>query len=136
MDKYYHKSIYNLYVKDSGIINSGLGVFTRDFIPKETFIDEYYGEIIDYLYGGDYYFRIDNDYGINAEKFPRCYMAMLNDADYKPKSKRKLRTFISHDFINNCYFKIEDRKIRIFSKEDIHENTELFISYGSEYWNI
>jgi SET domain-containing protein len=135
MDQYYHKSKFNLYIDNSKIINSGLGVFTKEFIPKDSFIDEYYGEIIDYLYGGDYYFKIDKDYGINAEKFPRCYMAMLNDAGYKPLSKRKLKKFIEHSFINNCYFKIEDRKIKIFSKDDILERTELFISYGSEYWN-
>ena len=133
--QYYHKSKYNLCIDNSKITNSGFGVFSRDFIPKDSFVDEYYGDIINYLYGGDYYFKIDKDYGINAEKFPRCYMAMLNDADYKPLSKRKLRKFVSHDFINNCYFKIEDKKIKIFSKEDIKENTELFISYGSEYWN-
>ena len=135
MDKYYHKSNFKLYIDNSNITKSGLGVYTREFIPKDSLIDEYYGEKIDYLYGGEYYFKIDKYYGINAEKFPRCYMAMLNDAEYKPTSKRKLRTFVYHNFVNNCYFKIEDRKIKIFSKDDIYSNTELFISYGYEYWN-
>ncbi len=134
--EYYHKSKFDLYIDKSSITNSGLGVFTKQFIPKDSFIDEYYGEIIDYIYGGDYYFKIDKDYGINAEKFPRCYMAMLNDASYRPTSKRKLKKFSSHNFSNNCCFKIEDNKIKIYSIKDIEENTELFVSYGSEYWNI
>jgi hypothetical protein len=134
--EYYHKSKFDLYIDNSSIVNSGLGVFTKTFIPKDSFIDEYYGEIIDYLFGGDYYFKIDKDYGINAEKFPRCYMAMLNDASYVPKSNRQLKKFVKHDYKNNCVFKVDEinKKVYVVSKVDIPSKSELFISYGDEYW--
>ena len=62
---------------------------------------------------------------------------MLNDSSYKPTTKRGLRIYKEHDFINNCYFKvdIEKRKVFVYSMYDIYPSNELFISYGSDYWN-
>ena len=133
----YHRSTYDLFIDKSSIVNSGLGVFTKNFIPKNSLIDEYYGEYIENFPGGEYFFKIDENCGINAINTPRCYMAMLNDASYRPTSKRGLRKFVDHNFINNCYFvtDIENKKVRVYSLIDIQYNTELFISYGSEYWN-
>jgi hypothetical protein len=110
-EKYYHKSHFNLYISKSGIHNAGSGVFTKDFIEKDSLIDEYYGDYNESLPGGEYFFRIDEEGGINAIDMPRCYMAMLNDSDYRPKSKRGLRNFIEHCFVNNCYFKVEIENI-------------------------
>ena len=42
----YHRSTYDLFIDKSSIVNSGLGVFTKNFIPKNSLIDEYYGEYI------------------------------------------------------------------------------------------
>jgi len=133
----YHNSSYNLYISKSNISNAGLGVFTKDFIPKDTLIDFYYGEYTESLPGGEYFFRINKEGGINAIDIPRCYMAMLNDSSYRPKSKRGLRNFVEHNFINNCYFNvdIENKKVGVYSIIDIQPSTELFISYGSDYWN-
>ena len=36
------------------------------------------------------------------------YMAFLNDASYKPSSKRALRKFIEHKYTNNCKFEVYD----------------------------
>ena len=132
----YHHSSFNLYISTSNILNSGLGVFTNSFIPKDTYIDSYYGEYIEGFPGGEYFFRIDHDGGINAINTPRCYMAMLNDASYRPSSKRGLRKFVEHNYKNNCYFKnnIEDKKVEVYSLIDLHPGTELFISYGDDYW--
>jgi hypothetical protein len=135
-NNFYHKSNYDLYISQSNIINSGLGVFTQNFIPKNTCIDEYFGEYSESLLGGEYFFRIDDECGINAIDLPRCYMAMLNDASYIPTSKRKLRLFVHHDYKNNCYFNVDtiNKKVYVYSLQDIEVNSELFISYGCDYW--
>ena len=134
---YYHKSSYDLYICTSNIQNSGLGVFTKDFIPSDTKIDEYYGDYTTCLPGGEYFFRIDEEGGINAIDLPRSYMAMLNDAKYRPVSKRGLRKFTPHTIINNCKFMCNtDKKIvEVYSSVDIEPFSELFISYGKDYWN-
>ncbi len=135
-NNYYHKSNYDLYISQSSIANSGLGVFTKSFIPKDTLIDGYFGEYSESLPGGEYFFRIDENGGINAIDEPRCYMAMLNDASYRPTSKRKLRIFIEHNYQNNCYFNVDitNKKVFVYSLFDIEPNSELFISYGNDYW--
>ncbi len=134
--KLYHMSQFSLYISNSNIVNSGYGVFTDSFIPKDSLIDEYLGTYTESLYGGEYFFRIDENGGINAIDSPRCYMAMLNDASYIPTSKRALKKFVTHNFTNNCYFKtdIENRKVYVYSLVDIDSKSELFISYGMDYW--
>jgi hypothetical protein len=136
MPNSYHKSYFDLYINKSNIQNSGNGVFTKSFIPKDTLIDEYFGEYTESLLGGEYFFRIDNNGGINAIDEPRCYMAMLNDASFVPKSKRQLKKFVQHDYKNNCVFTVDEinKKVYVFSKIDIPSESELFISYGDDYW--
>ena len=132
---YFTNSKYDLYIKKSNIQQAGLGVFTNEYIPANSYIDSYYGEYIEAkYYGGEYFIRINDDLGINAINFPRCYMAMINDACYIPTSKRKLKKWIFHNFINNCKFVINNNKIDVYSTCDININDELFISYGQDYW--
>jgi SET domain-containing protein len=134
---YYHNSKFNLYIDKSNIPNSGLGIFTKSFIEKDTLIDEYCGKKINWLSSGDYYYSIDDYNGIDAIEFPRCYMAMLNDASFKPVSKRGLKKFIPHNYTNNCYFNTDKilNRVYIYSLVNIEINKELFISYGPDYWN-
>ncbi len=135
--KYYHKSLFDLYIDKSGIVNSGLGVFTKSFIPKNSYIDDYYGVVKEYICGGEYCFEIDKGIYIDAGDIPRCYMAMLNDASYRPTSKRALKKFVQHEYINNCYFETDiiNKRVTVCSLFNIKPNSELFISYGSNYWD-
>ena len=55
----YHKSSFDLYVKKSNIPNSGYGVFTKSFIPKDSFIDFYYGNLSTAIKGGPYFIYIN-----------------------------------------------------------------------------
>ncbi len=121
--EYYHNSRFNLYINKSLIKNAGDGVFTHDFIPNNTFIDYYQGEIKYFCKTGKYFVEINDDIGIDAFNYPRCYMAMIND------SKGSI-------FSNNTNFKINfnDLIIEIWSIKDIYKDEELFIDYGSEYW--
>lgn len=121
--EYYHNSNFNLNINKSLIDNAGNGVYTNDFIPNNTFIDCYEGDIKYFIKAGEYYFGINENIGIDAFLYPRCYMAMINDA----------RGSI---FDNNCDFKINDKEliVEVWSIRDIKDGEELFINYGSEYW--
>ena len=133
---YYHKSNFDLYIGPSEIPNAGLGVFTRNSIPSGTYIDDYYGELVEYICPGEYSFQIEDTLFINAENLPRCYMAMLNDASYFPTSKRALKRFRPHGLMNNCVFRVNTKESRvcIYSIVDILPDTELLVCYGDHYW--
>ena len=124
LEDYYHTSKYKLQIGISTIENAGKGVFTDEWIKINTFIDYYYGDEISYIGTGSYFVGfedISRILGIDALLFPRCYMAMVNDA-YKTL------------FINNCRLDIVDEQIEIWSMNDIYPGQELFMSYGSNYW--
>jgi hypothetical protein len=56
--EYYHNSKFNLRIDKSQIKDAGLGVFTSDFIPANTFIDYYKGNTCSGIKGGIYFFAI------------------------------------------------------------------------------
>jgi len=120
-EEYYHNSKFNLKICNSNIKNGGKGVFTQETIQPNTFIDYYTGDLMYEIKCGTYYVEIDDTCGINAICFPRCYMAMINDA-------------YNTDYINNCEIRINKNVIEIWSIEYIKENEELFLSYGNQYW--
>ena len=143
--EYYHKSNFNLYLKESQLKNSGFGVFTNNFIPANTYIDEYFGDHMS-ITGGSYVLKINTNCYIDAFNSPRCYMAMLNDASYVPKKiikKKNKRINITPDgnyidtklLVNNSKFVYENNRGFVYSINDIYPNEELFISYGTDYWN-
>jgi hypothetical protein len=132
---FFHTSKFDLFIKESQIPCGGNGVYSRNFIPEDTFIDYYSGEIVDHLSTGEYYFYVSPEFGIDASSFPRCMMAMMNDAGYRPKSKKKLKGWKDHSFQNNCEFIIREDKVEVWSIKDIPSFTELFASYGDEFWN-
>ena len=94
---YYHTSKFDLYLATSQLANSGFGVYTREHIPPNTLVDEYYGTITSIL-GGSYVLYIKDGCYIDALGYPRCFMAMINDASFVPKKtirkKRKKLTLL------------------------------------------
>jgi hypothetical protein len=145
---YYHNSKYNLYLAPSQIPNAGLGVYTKDFIAANSHIDEYIGEMYTFHPGGGYVLEYESGYYIDARKYPRCYMGMINDCEFISKKiikKKKRRVDITPDayydknnnkLFTNCEFinKLGERKVYVVSTRDIQPESELFISYGREYW--
>lgn len=139
---FFHNSSFDLFIKESNLVNAGYGVFTHDFIPNGSFIDYYVGDIYESSFGGGgtYFFHINDQYGIDAFNQPRCYMAMINDANFnltvRNKKKRKNRIPIINSYSNNCEFRVNEDEllVMVYSKEDIEIGSELFISYGSDYW--
>ena len=145
---YYHSSPFNLYVAQSQIPSAGLGVFTNDSILSGERIDEYKGELCNRDYGGAYALLLTKSALIDAASIPRCYMAMINDCSFIPKQyirkkKRKIdvtpvayysATGIPLDI--NCEFQIDEDKKQAFihAIRDIEPGSELFVSYGADYW--
>lgn len=66
-EEYYHSSIFNLVIDKCNIISDN------------TFIDFNTGDICYNIRCGEYFVEIDDNCGINAISFPRCYMSMIND---------------------------------------------------------
>jgi len=132
---YWNNTDLLLRVRTSQIPNSGNGVWSDTFIPSGTRIGFYEGQI---LCGDenitDYSFTLNKKWFVDGSRFPRSIIAMINDT-YKT------------DFKTNCEFDVQTRDIetgelligkkrRVFlaSTEDIEPRTELFASYGDEYW--
>jgi hypothetical protein len=120
---YYNNSRYNLQISQSCIIDAGLGVYTKDFIPANSLIDNYTGEYRPRCFSR-YYFKIREGVGIDAFDYPRCYMGMLNDS-------------YGTTYSNNCKFVVDldNDTVSVWSIKDIKEDEELFISYGEDYWS-
>ena len=123
LPSYYHNSKFCLEIKKSNIENAGFGVFSNTFIPADSFIDFYQGKIITKnCNGSSYFFHIHDLKGIDAIEYPRCYMAMLNDAH-------------NSSFENNCEFRVtENEKVEVWSIVDIYPDEELLVDYGDEYF--
>lgn len=121
VEEYYHNSPFELSIKESSITEAGKGVWSVGAIPAETRIDQYTGDIMTAGYAGSYYVQISDDYGINAQGFPRCYMAMINDS-------------YGSEYQNNCEIRIVDNQVEIWTIRDIQPGEELFMSYGDYYW--
>lgn len=85
IESYFHNSTYNLYLAKSQIPDAGLGVYTKDFIPAQTYIDEYIGEIYSFNPGGFYVLELKQNHYIDANNYPRCYMGMINDCEFIAK---------------------------------------------------
>ena len=146
MSQYFHNSIFDLYLEKSQIPNGGLGVFTRDVIPPNTLIDEYKGEKSQF--GGAYVLEISDTYCVDAREYPRCYMAMLNDCSFIAKQtvrKKKRRVDVTpaayysaenNPLEINCkfVFDTEHNRAYAYSIHEIKPNSELFVSYGEDYW--
>ena len=124
---YYNNSQYKLKLDISTIKNAGDGVFALEPIAKNKFIGYYEGDVIFHIHCGSYYMSINDEHGINAVCYPRCYMAMINDT-YKTDYKFYCEFIINEN--NSDY----NKKVEIWSISDININDELFISYGNDYW--
>ena len=85
IERYFHNSKYNLYLSKSQIPEAGLGVYTKDFIPARTYIDEYTGEVYSFNPGGFYVLELKPNYYIDANSYPRCYMGVINDCEFIAK---------------------------------------------------
>jgi hypothetical protein len=134
MIKYINTTNFDLEIRPSLIKNAGFGIFTNQDLKKNILIGYYTGDKKnknDTI--SDYSFEISKTLFIDAEKYPRSYIAMINDS-------------YNSQFENNCEFrlvyydknykrlKINDMKIVLYTIKDINKNEELFAAYSPSYW--
>ncbi|HVU98172.1 MAG TPA: SET domain-containing protein [Puia sp.] len=122
-----------LLVKRSTLKGAGKGLFTTKDIPRGKKIVEYKGKIVkwkdvdsrDGLNGYIYY--VDRNHVIDAFPTKEALARYANDA------KGIVRT---EGLNNNCTYRIEGRRVFIYSMKKISAGSELFVGYGKEYWDI
>lgn len=122
-----------LKVKRSTLPGAGKGLFTTKFIPKGTRIVEYKGKIsswkdADHRNGGNgYIYYVKRYHVIDALPRPKALARYANDARGIAKIK---------GITNNSDYVEDGLKVYIESKKDIPANSEIFVGYGKEYWEV
>jgi SET domain-containing protein len=120
-----------LYTKRSGLPGAGKGLFTKVFIPKGTRIVEYKGEVLTWKQvekmaddRNGYVFFFNSRYVIDAWKH-KGFAHYANDA----------RGIVRIPGINNnSEYVTEGKHCYIEATQDIPARSEIFVGYGSEYW--
>lgn len=123
----------DLVVKRSTIPNSGKGLFTKVFIPKGTQIVEYKGKVstwkeVDHDDGKNgYIYYVNRNFVIDASSNKKALARYANDANGLKQVK---------GVKNNCVYRQDNMRVFIEAVKDIPANTEIFVRYGKEYWDV
>ena len=142
----------NIEIRKSSIKNAGNGLFSTNFIPKDTIITEYGGKIVteqkaqemdntnnlESLY---YSLNMGNNKTLIGNKdtknLQKCGQ-LINDAGCLKNpdnlDKQDAKKYIKTAEKVNCEFIIDKDKVFIKSIRDIKKDEELFIHYGYDYW--
>ena len=122
----------SLVVKKSTLPGAGKGLFTREFIPKNTIIAEYKGKISTWKEvkndksTNGYLYYVNRNMVIDARTYIKSKARYANDARGLEKIK---------GISNNAVYIEKDSKVFIQSKKDIQPGEEIFVDYGREYWD-
>ena len=122
-----------LKIKRSTLPGAGKGLFTTKFIPKGSRIVEYKGKIsswkdADTQDGGNgYIYYVKRYHVIDALPRPKALARYANDAQGMIRVK---------GITNNSDYVEDGLKVYIESKKDIPANSEIFVGYGKEYWDV
>lgn len=121
-----------LYLKASGIINSGKGLFTSIRIYKNEVISLFKGEILSHKEAAfraqlkqDGYFISMLDGSIMDSMHIKCFAKYANDSEGFKKSSYKNNSKIALD---------ENNKVCLVATRDIKIHEEIFCGYGKAYW--
>lgn len=123
----------DLAVKKSSIPGAGKGLFTKRDVKKGERIVEYLGEIISWKEcdiraerdEGGYVFYVNRKKCIDAFHTPEELARFANDA-------RGLTKIAG--ITNNCKYEIYKNSGWIAATKNIKAGSEIFVSYGAEYW--
>lgn len=130
--KYYNNSKYNLFIQKSNIEKAGRGVFTKEFIPNNTFLGYYEGELINRKEAtSNYCYELSENYFIDAFRTPRSIFSMINDAKW---SDYEYNCEFVNEFENFKTTMDHNKLVGVYTIKDIKENEELLVSYGPGYW--
>ncbi len=122
-----------LFTKKSTLPGAGKGLFTKNFIPKGTFIVEYLGKIsnwedADHRDGTNVYiYYINKHHVIDAYEHKKALARYANDANGQSKIK---------GLKNNARYENDGLNVFIIANRDIAPGEEIFVSYGKEYWDV
>lgn len=121
----------HLKVKTSTIPQSGKGLFTAIDVPKGTVITEYIGRRATWADVEDdadnpYIYFIDEQNVIDASKDLKSLGRYANDAAGLTRVP---------GLKNNAEYYEEDNRVYIKAKAPIPAGSEIFVSYGKDYWN-
>lgn len=120
-----------LEIKTSQLPGAGLGLFTRVFIPSGSLVIEYKGvvttwEAVRDQIHNDYIYYLSSRHVIDAGPTPKALARYANDA----KGIKQVP-----GINNNCIFKKLNGRIYIKARVDILPGSEIFVSYGKQYWD-
>eukprot|EP00943_MAST-04B_sp_MAST-4B-sp1_P009299 g9299.t1 len=108
--------------------NSGLGLFASKSIKKNDLVCLYTGQI--------------HSLKSSTRLEDRSYLNKVSDNLFvDPKPCPKIKARYVNDCINpkgyNCCYQrnLEKLCVEVRALRDIHENEELFVSYGNQYWD-
>lgn len=127
-----------LFIKRSGIPTAGKGLFTNQYIPKNTRILEYKGrittwkkilraEVLHPEILNRYVFYITQNHVIDAMNYKKALARYANDAKGLNKTK---------GILNNCKYVRVGKRIFMETIKDIPKGGEILVSYGKEYWDV
>ncbi|MBN9296037.1 MAG: SET domain-containing protein-lysine N-methyltransferase [Filimonas sp.] len=118
-----------LLVKTSTLPGAGKGLFTSKDIAKGDRIVEYKGKITSWKEAAHedngYIFYATRNHVIDARHFPKHLARYANDARGIGRVKGK---------INNAEYVKKEGKVFIEATKNIPAGSEIFVSYGPEYW--
>ena len=122
----------HLQIKKSLIPGAGKGLFTTVFIPKGTRIVEYKGRSttwkdVEHDYKNGYIYSIDPKHVIDAKTYKKALGRYANDAKGLVSTK---------GLSNNSKYVVDEFKVFIEAIKDISAGSEIFVSYGREYWDV
>jgi SET domain-containing protein len=122
-----------LFVKKSLLPGAGKGLFTKKMIPKGTRIVEYKGKITTWKEVSAeekenlYIYYVKRHHVIDALPVKTALARYANDA----KGLKRVK-----GLANNAAYVEDGLKVYIQSTKDIPAGSEIFVSYGKEYWEV
>ena len=121
-----------LEVKKSTLPGAGLGLFAKSHISKGSRIVEYKGrrtvwKKVEDDYKNGYIYTIDPQHVIDAKTYKKALARYANDAHGMVRKK---------GIKNNARYVVDGLKVFIEAMKDIPAGSEIFVSYGKEYWDV
>jgi SET domain-containing protein len=122
----------DLFVKRSTIPGAGLGLFTKKPIAKGDLIAEYKGRVstwkeVEHQNGTNpYILYLNRQHVIDALPYKKSLARFANDARGFKKVRGKT---------NNAIYVSFGKSVFIQATRKIPARSEIFVSYGKEYWD-
>lgn len=114
-------------IKDSSIVEAGLGAFASEDIPAGRVLGDYTGAIVPEDSEGDYVLMVQG-YNDKGREVSVCIDAESTDSGW-PRYLNSVRNGAKP----NCKFFINGDKISVKSIRDISQGSELLVDYGPDY---